>query len=63
MHFASYLMLLASVLTPAKPWVAPGQPMIVKVQADGPSRLVLSDFGGKDEPPVSRWRPASRRST
>lgn len=35
-----------SVLTPAKGWFAPGQPIEVKVAADGPVTLVLTEFTG-----------------
>jgi peptidyl-prolyl cis-trans isomerase B (cyclophilin B) len=38
---------LFSVLVPVRVWVAPGQSMNVKVQADGDVALVLTDFTGK----------------
>ena len=43
---ASLTMLLASVLTPAKAWVAPGKPLNVVVEPPGEARLVLTDFDG-----------------
>ncbi|HEX8914873.1 MAG TPA: hypothetical protein VF796_21145, partial [Humisphaera sp.] len=36
----------SSVLAPAKTWFAPGQPMDVKVAAEGDVTLVLTDFLG-----------------
>ena len=38
---------LASVLTPAKGWFAPGQPILVNVKGTGETTLVLTDFAGK----------------
>lgn len=47
MHMlASFTMLLASVLSPAKMWVPPGQPLNVVVEPPGEARLVLTDFDG-----------------
>ncbi len=47
MHMlVSFTMLLASVLSPAKMWVTPGQPLNVVVEPPGEARLVLTDFDG-----------------
>jgi peptidyl-prolyl cis-trans isomerase B (cyclophilin B) len=47
MHMlASFTMLLASVLSPAKMWVPPGQPLNVVVEPPGEARLVVTDFDG-----------------
>src|SRR5688572_28084406 len=43
---ASFTMLLASVLSPAKMWVPPGQPLNVVVEPPGEARLVMTDFDG-----------------
>jgi peptidyl-prolyl cis-trans isomerase B (cyclophilin B) len=45
-------MLLASVLSPAKMWVPPGQPLNVVVEPPGEARLVLTEFddGSRVEP-------------
>jgi peptidyl-prolyl cis-trans isomerase B (cyclophilin B) len=47
MHMlASFAMLLASVLSPAKMWVPPGHPLNVVVEPPGEARLVMTDFDG-----------------
>jgi peptidyl-prolyl cis-trans isomerase B (cyclophilin B) len=42
-------MLLSSVLSPAKTWVAPNAPLPVSVKAEGSERLVLTKFGSNTE--------------
>jgi peptidyl-prolyl cis-trans isomerase B (cyclophilin B) len=43
------LMILFSVLIPARVWVAPTQPMNVSVKSEAPVVLVLTDFTGRAE--------------
>jgi peptidyl-prolyl cis-trans isomerase B (cyclophilin B) len=47
MHFASVLFTLVSLITPARTWYPPAQPMTVNVKSDVDSTLVLTDFAGK----------------
>lgn len=48
MHFLSAMfLLLASVITPARTWYPPDQPLNVTIKPQGEAQLVLTDFTGK----------------
>jgi len=55
MEYAGTLVTLFSILIPARMWVAPGQPVKVKVQTEGKVELVLTEFSGRA---VEPQRPA-----
>lgn len=55
MEYAGTLVTLFSILVPARMWVAPGQPVRIKVQAEGKVQLVLTEFTGR---PIEAQRAA-----
>jgi cyclophilin family peptidyl-prolyl cis-trans isomerase len=44
MHFLAPLLALISVISPARTWTAPSQPLTINVKSDGDAKLVLTDF-------------------
>ncbi|HZL37516.1 MAG TPA: peptidylprolyl isomerase [Tepidisphaeraceae bacterium] len=50
MHAIVYLLALITSITPSRTWYPPSEPLTVTVKADGDSRLVLTDFSGKQLP-------------
>jgi peptidyl-prolyl cis-trans isomerase B (cyclophilin B) len=50
---STVLLAVASVLTPAKGWNPPGQPLTIDVKPGGEAALVLTDFNGKVLDPKS----------
>lgn len=42
------ILAVVSALTPARQWVPPAQPLVINVKVEEPSKLVLTDFAGKE---------------
>jgi len=52
MHIALLpILAVFSALTPARQWVPPTQPIVINVKVQEPSKLVLTDFAGKEIAP------------
>ena len=48
--YVTALFTLVSIITPARMWNPPPLPLTVNVKAEGESRLVLTNFDGKELP-------------
>ena len=61
MHLSA-LLLLVSVLSPARTWFAPNEPVLVNVNPGTPARLVLMDFNGSALPPSESVEVSEQKS-